>query len=123
VSDITAKCTEVCGNSLAGKSCSKICLVNVYVSGRPETKVKSYVVIDDQSNGSLAKSELFDRLNVHDQTMTYSLKTCAGVTQIRGRCSKRLILESLDGTKNTIYQALLSATPFRTRKKRYPHHR
>ena len=97
--EITAKCTEVCGNSPGGKSCSKICLANVYLSGHPETKVKSYVVIDDQSNSSLAKSELFDRLNVHGQTTTYSLKTCAGVSQIRGRCSKHVIVESLDGSK------------------------
>jgi hypothetical protein len=41
--------------------------------------VKSYVVIDDQSNSSLAKSKLLDRLNVHGQTTTYSLKTCAGI--------------------------------------------
>ena len=60
---------------------------------------ESYVVIDDQSNSSLAKSELFDRLNVHGQTTTYSLKTCAGVSQIRGRCSKHVIVESLDGSK------------------------
>lgn len=96
---VTTKCTELCGSFPGGKSCSKICLANIYVSGHPETKVKSYVVIDDQSNSSLAKSELFDHLNIHGQTTTYSLKTCSGVSQIRGRCSKDLVVESLDGSK------------------------
>jgi hypothetical protein len=98
--EITTKCTEICGNSPGGKSCSKICLANIYVNGHPETKVKAYVVIDDQSNSSLAKSELLDRLNVHGQATSYSLRTCAGTTQIRGRCSKDLVVESVDGNKS-----------------------
>ncbi|KAL7853440.1 hypothetical protein AOLI_G00202840 [Acnodon oligacanthus] len=32
-SDVTATCTEVCGNKITGKSCSKICLVQVYPKG------------------------------------------------------------------------------------------
>jgi hypothetical protein len=76
--EITTKYTELCGNTLGGKSCSKICLANVYLRGHPENKLKAYVVIDDQSNSSLAKPELFDALNIHGQTTTYRLKTCAG---------------------------------------------
>ena len=45
------------------------------------------MVIDDQSNSSLAKPELFDRLNINGKTTTYSLKTCAGTSQIEGRSS------------------------------------
>ena len=106
--EITTKCVEVCGSFPGGKSCSKICLANVYVSRHPETKVKSYVVIDNQSNSSLTKSELFDRLNVHGQTTTYSLRTCAGVSQIQGRCSKDLIVESMDGSKRHKLKCLCS---------------
>jgi hypothetical protein len=73
------------------------CLANIYVTGHPETKVKAYVVIDDQSNNYLAKSEQLDRLNVCGQTTSYSLRTCAGTTQIRERCSKDLIVESVEG--------------------------
>ena len=46
---VTSSCTEVCGNTMVGKSCAKICLVNI---------------IDDQSNCSLAKPKLFDLLNL-----------------------------------------------------------
>ncbi|XP_028407859.1 uncharacterized protein LOC114530488 [Dendronephthya gigantea] len=95
--EITTKCTELCGNTRGGKSCSKICLANVYLHGNPGHKLKAYVVIDDQSNSSLAKPELFDVLNVHGQTTTYSLKTCGGTSEIEGRCTKDLVVESLDG--------------------------
>ena len=36
---ITSNCAEVCGSASRGKSCSKICLANVYERGHPETKV------------------------------------------------------------------------------------
>ena len=97
--EITTKCTELCGNTLGGKSCSKICLANVYLHGHPENKLKAYVVIDDQSNSSLAKPELFDALNVHGQTTTYRLKTCSGSNEIEGRYTRELVVESLDGMK------------------------
>ena len=64
VKEVIAKCTEVCGRQPGGKSCSKICLANVYVDGRLENKVKAYIVIDDKSNCLLAKSQLFDQLNL-----------------------------------------------------------
>ena len=56
---VTANCTELCGNAVGGKSCSKICPAYVYKNGHPKDKVKVYVVIDDQSNCSLAKPKLF----------------------------------------------------------------
>ena len=96
--DITSNCTEVCNSVSRGKSSSKICLANVYVRGHPETAVKAYVVIDDQSNCSLGKSELFNRLNIKSSTSTYSLQTCAGTSQIQGRCLKGLVGESIDGS-------------------------
>ena len=61
---VTSSCTDVCGNTMAGKSCGKICLVNIYPNSQPENKIKTYVVIDDQSNCSLAKPKLFDLLNL-----------------------------------------------------------
>ena len=60
----TTKCTEVCGVILVGKSCSKICLANLYSYGRLETKVKTHVVIDKQRNSSRAILELFDCLKL-----------------------------------------------------------
>ena len=98
-SQITSACTEICGNHHGGKSCSKICLANIYVNSQPDTKIKAYVVIDDQSNCSLAKFQLFKRLNLDGETSTYTLRTCAGTTLMEGRCAKSLVIESLDGRK------------------------
>lgn len=55
----TSSCTEICGEGLRGKSCSKICLANVHPKGHPELKKKMYVMLDDQSNLSLAGRILF----------------------------------------------------------------
>ena len=55
------------------------------------------MVIDDQSNSSLARSALFDALNVYGQTTTYSLKTCSGTNEVEGRYTEDLVVESLDG--------------------------
>ena len=46
---VTSSCTEVCGNTMAGKSCTKICLVNIHPNSQPKNKIRAYVVIDDQS--------------------------------------------------------------------------
>lgn len=64
-SDVTATCTEVCGNKITGKSCSKICLVQVYPKGQRDIIKRIYAIIDDQSNQSLAKTEFFDIFNIY----------------------------------------------------------
>lgn len=74
----TSNCTEVCGEGLHGKSCSKMCLVNVYPKRCPEWKKKMFVILDDQSNLSLSKFAFFDVFNI--QGIVYTLKTCSGIT-------------------------------------------
>lgn len=98
-SRVTTTCTEVCGDKPGGRSCSKICLANIYVNDHPGKKVKAYVLIDDQSNCSLAKPQLFNLLNLDGERFPYTLKTCAGITQKEGRHAKGLVIESLDGHK------------------------
>lgn len=75
----TFSCTEVCGDSLHRKSCSKMCLVNVYPKGHHEQKKKMCVMLDDQSNLSLARSALFDMFNIQGNVSPYTLKTCSGI--------------------------------------------
>ncbi|VDI78730.1 Hypothetical predicted protein [Mytilus galloprovincialis] len=60
-------CTEICGdaNQFNGKSCAKTLLINLYPKGKPEQRVKTYAIIDDQSNRSLATSEFFDTFSEH----------------------------------------------------------
>lgn len=95
--DVTATCTEVCGNEITGKSCSKICLVQVHHRGEPHNTKKMYAIIDDQSNESLAKTEFFDMFAIQGSTMPYTLKTCSGVTQVSGRRACDYVVQSFDG--------------------------
>jgi hypothetical protein len=101
-SRITTTCTEICGDKPGGRSCSKICLANIYVNQHPDRKVKAYVLIDDQSNCSLAKPQLFDVLNIDGESFPYTLRTCAGTMQIEGRHAKGLVIESLYGHKRQL---------------------
>ena len=80
----------------------KICLADVYDLGAPHATARTYVIIDDQSNHSLARPKRFDKLNVKGSVTSYTLKTCSGVTQTLRRLAHRLIIESLD--KQVRYQ-------------------
>ena len=53
--------------------------------GRPEQKKRMYVMLDDQSNSSLAKSAFFDIFNIQGMVSSYTLKTCSGITETSGR--------------------------------------
>ena len=99
----------MCDNNsdVCGKSCAKICLANVYAASEPQRKIKAYVVIDDQSNYSLARSELFDKLAINSVATAYTLKTCAGLKNTKGRRAEGLVIESLD---QSVRQALPTLT-------------
>ena len=75
------------------------CLVSIYANSQPENKIKAYVVIDDQSNCSLAKPKLFDLLNLGGKATPYMLKTCSGTSQAMGRRAHNPVIESFDGTQ------------------------
>lgn len=79
-----------------GSSCGKIVLVNVYPIGQPKKSIRVYAILDDQSNKSLGSSELFDRLGITTDSITYKLISCAGNTLKSGRRANGLVVESLD---------------------------
>ncbi|PFX13533.1 hypothetical protein AWC38_SpisGene22377 [Stylophora pistillata] len=56
--------------------------------------------VDNQSNGSLAKTKLFDLLKLNGEAKPHTLKTCSGTSQVSGRLAHDLIIESLDGTRS-----------------------
>ncbi|KAM9302159.1 protein-glucosylgalactosylhydroxylysine glucosidase [Gastrophryne carolinensis] len=95
-SPVMSNCTEICGDSTNPRSCSKICLATVYPTGNKEKAVKMYVVLDEQSNRSLARSDFVDAFNITSSAVPYTLKTCAGVIITAGRRATDFIIESLD---------------------------
>lgn len=53
--------------------------------------------MDEQSNQSLARSDFFYIFSVKGGTEVYTLKTCSGIMEVRGRKAKDFIVESIDG--------------------------
>ncbi|XP_030209647.1 uncharacterized protein LOC115541880 [Gadus morhua] len=94
---ISSHCTQVCGPGRTARSCAKICLVRVYPQGQREKAVNMYVILDDQSNRSLVRSDFFQLFNIKGQPFPYSLKTCAGLVETSGRKAEGFQVESLDG--------------------------
>lgn len=94
---VQALCTQVCGKGFKGKSCSKICLVHVYPEGCPEKRKRMYVILDDQSNVSLAKTDFFEAFQIQGPRMPYILTTCAGVVKVSGIRAHGYMVEPLTG--------------------------
>lgn len=104
VSDVTTSCTEVCGKGQWGRSCSKICLAKIYPEGFKDEAIKVYVILDDQSNRSLARTEFFEVFDVKSEPFSYHLRTCSGIMETSGKKAEGFKIESLDG------KAVLSST-------------
>lgn len=95
--EVTSRCTEVCGENAQMRSCAKICLVRVFPQEQRERAILMYVIIDDQSNRSLAKGEFFQLFGIQGNPFPYLLRTCAGSTEMSGRKAVGFQIETLDG--------------------------
>ena len=65
----TGNCTELCATKHSGSSCPNICLISIYVKTNLDEKIRTYVVINNQSNCSLAK-----QLTIDSYAISYTLK-------------------------------------------------
>ncbi|XP_056001793.1 uncharacterized protein LOC130048768 [Ostrea edulis] len=84
---VNAACTEICGN-FRGKSCAKIVLVSIHPRLSEQPPVNVYAILDEQSNKSLAKPELFE--------ISYKLSTCSGSSVVSDRRSHGFVINSLN---------------------------
>ncbi|VDI50541.1 Hypothetical predicted protein [Mytilus galloprovincialis] len=80
---IQSACTQICMDKFSGKSCAKIMPVEVYRSDNPDRRLKVYALMDDQSNRTLGKSELFDYFG-STSVFDFILSTCSGKSQASG---------------------------------------
>ncbi|XP_033099902.1 uncharacterized protein LOC117103452 [Anneissia japonica] len=103
---VTSNCMEICRDGV-GRSCAKICLATVYMAKNPNKRAKVYILIDDQSNKSLADTRIFDVLGVSGEWSNYTMKTCNGERETKGRNLSGLIVESLDGATKIEAPSLL----------------
>ncbi len=95
---VNSKCTEVCGESNGPRSCSKICLITVHPKGQLDRSVRLYAILDDQSNRSVARPEFFDLFDLKGTDALYTVRTCAGLTEMSGRRATSFIAQPLDGS-------------------------
>ncbi|XP_065944078.1 uncharacterized protein [Magallana gigas] len=96
--EVSNKCTELCGTTFSGRSCAKVLPVRVYPSFNSEQAIKVYAVIDEQSNRTLARSQLFDFFNIQSESESYTLFSCSGQSTCSGRRVNGLVVEALDGS-------------------------
>ncbi|XP_039866234.1 uncharacterized protein LOC120720577 [Simochromis diagramma] len=119
--ETSSACTQVCGDLGGGRSCSKICQAYIYPKGHPDKKVKVYAIIDDQSNRSLAKSNLFDTFGIPMSNLApYTLKTCTGVSTTNGRLAENLFIQSADGQFSSPLPSLLECDSLPDNKNEIP---
>ncbi|XP_061566665.1 uncharacterized protein LOC133420828 [Cololabis saira] len=95
--EVNTSCTEICGPGQWSRSCSKICLARIYPKGSKDMAIKAYVIMDDQSNRSLARPELFEHFGMESEIFPYRLRTCSGIIETSGKKAEGLQMESLDG--------------------------
>ena len=97
-SQVKAVCTQVCGNiRKTSKSCAKTLLVNIHHVDNPEKVFRTYAIIDEQSNRSLATSGFFNFFGVQGPEIQYELTSCSGHSTQNGRRSTGFIISSLNG--------------------------
>lgn len=95
--DVTNKSTGVC-EEFPGKSCAKILPVYVFHESNPRKRMKSYVILDDQGNKSLAKGELLDFFDVRSVAEEYIITSCSGRSVMTGRKAGGLCIQAVDGS-------------------------
>ncbi|XP_062602420.1 uncharacterized protein LOC134264140 [Saccostrea cucullata] len=92
---LNAACTEICGD-FRGKSCAKIVLVSIHHKHSEHPPVNVYAILDEQSNKSLAKPELFEMFDPNSTCESYKLSTCSGSSLVSGRRSHGFVINSMD---------------------------
>jgi len=95
---VQANCMEICKGDFSGKSCAKILPVYISHNDNSSKRIKTYIILDEQSNRSLARKELFNAFNIVCQPEKYTLMSCSGSTTMSGRRLTGLTIESLDGS-------------------------
>ena len=114
-------CTEVCGKGFSGRSCGKLLLTRVYRADSPQKSIKLYALLDDQSNRTLARSDLFDMMQIPESdSLQYTLSTCSGRSCTSGRKASGWIVESLDGTFSTTLPTVIECNQIPTDRQEIP---
>lgn len=96
---VKSKCTQICGtnsNSLGSRSCAKVVLVDVFHQADRSRRLRTYAILDEQSNRSLAHPDLFETLGLVGDPIEYTLNSCSGPNIVCGRKAFNCVVEATD---------------------------
>ena len=97
--NITSACSRMLGSTCAaGKSCAKIVPVLVRSKKDRGVCVKTYAIIDDQSNKTIATHQLLDKFEINYREVSYTLRTCSGEETAHGRWADDFYVQDIRGT-------------------------
>ena len=98
--EITSKQTNIDGLVMCGSSCSKIVLVDIFHPDDIKNTIRTYTVIDEQSNASMISPALLERLGISGEREKYYLSTCSGSREAKFGCrASGLFIKNLKGCK------------------------
>ncbi|VDI26079.1 Hypothetical predicted protein [Mytilus galloprovincialis] len=66
--EVNSKCTEVCKGGV-GKSCAKIVLLDILHAQKPNSRMRIYAIIDEQSNSSLVHGDILDYFGIEAEDL------------------------------------------------------
>ncbi|CAC5374797.1 unnamed protein product [Mytilus coruscus] len=64
---------------------------------KPNTRMRIYAIIDEQSNSSLVHGDILDYFDIKAESRQYSLSSCSGKVMMNGRRASGFVVQSLDG--------------------------
>lgn len=70
-------------------------LTDVHLQGRPDKRLRAYIVLDDQRNRTLASSQLFDSFEIEGEDVDYILTSCAEKERGAGRKVNGVVVEPM----------------------------
>ena len=119
---VDCKCSQICGdpNNEFGKSCAKVVLVDLASRNNPSHSIRTYAILDDQSNRSLASPKLFEMLDLQSESTQYTLNTCSGPVLVEGLKTSDCVVKSIDGTCSYSLPSLLECNQIPDSKSEIP---
>ena len=96
--EITSKQTNIGESVVGGPSCSKILLLDIYHPKHAQNVVRTFAVIDEQSNASMVSPALLEKLGMSGKKEKYYLSTCSGSRESKYGCrASGLFAKNLKG--------------------------
>ena len=98
--EVISKQTHIKESVVGGSSCSKIVLLDIFHPDNAQNTVRTYAVIDEQSNASMISPVLLEKLGISGEKQKYYLSTCSGAREMKfGYRASGLFVKNLMGCK------------------------